>query len=162
MVQRYVNDQRGDGRSRLLPVGRPTARRVGRRGRSGQIQHGTWACGWRSTTASSLLHGRVSRAMFNELWADSTRCKADRPATGARPPGRRRSAAAAASWPGRTLCEPVVWQRLHQVDPAICGGSAHNWRVDAGGGRLARLRPEGARKRTKTPLCLVVTVGATC
>lgn len=71
----------------------------------------------------SLLHGRVSRAMFNELWAGFD---PDEVPIGSVTNGVHAPTWAAPQWLqlGRELAgsdslrEPVVWQRLHQVDPA--------------------------------------------
>lgn len=125
MVQRYVNDQRGDGRSRLLP-GLPADRIVALGAEDDPAKFNMAHMGLRLAQRAngvSLLHGRVSRAMFNELWAGFD---PDEVPIGSVTNGVHAPTWAAPQWLqlGRELAgsdslrEPVVWQRLHQVDPA--------------------------------------------
>lgn len=75
----------------------------------------------------SLLHGRVSRAMFNDLWPGFDRAEVP---IGSITNGVHAPTWAAPQWLalGRELigseaAEPAVWERLQEVDPG------HMWRI---------------------------------
>jgi glycogen phosphorylase len=93
----------------------------------------------------SLLHGRVSRAMFNELWPGFDPSEVP---IGSITNGVHAPTWAAAQWLelGRELLgsdspsEPAVWERLQQVDPA------HLWGIRS---QLRKLLVEDVRARLR-------------
>ena len=93
----------------------------------------------------SLLHGRVSRAMFNELWPGFD---PDEVPIGSITNGVHGPTWAAPHWMelGRELVgsdsfsEPAVWQRLQQVDPG------HMWWIRS---HLRELLVEDVRRRLR-------------
>ena len=96
----------------------------------------------------SLLHGRVSREMFNELWPGFDPAEVP---IGSITNGVHAPTWAAPQWlelgrelfggelpSGPAVWEPDVWQRLQQVDPGSCGGFgrsfASSWSTTSGSG----------------------------
>lgn len=125
MVQRYFGDQAGDdGVSRLLP-GLPTSRITALGAEDDPTKFNMAHMGLRLAQRAngvSLLHGRVSRTMFNELWPGFD---PDEVPIGSITNGVHARSWAAPEWLqlGRELAgsdsfsAPAVWLRLQQVDP---------------------------------------------
>ncbi|OBK12625.1 alpha-glucan family phosphorylase [Mycobacterium asiaticum] len=123
MVQRYFDDN-GDRVSALLP-GVPTAHILALGAEDDPAKFNMAHMGLRLAQRAngvSLLHGRVSRVMFNELWQGFD--------SGEVPIGSITNGVHARTWAapqwlelGRELAgsdsfgEPAVWLRLQQVDP---------------------------------------------
>ncbi|SON61393.1 Glycogen phosphorylase [Mycobacterium simulans] len=124
MVQSYFDDSIGDGVSTLLP-GVPTDRVLALGAEDDPTKFNMAHMGLRLAQRAngvSLLHGRVSRAMFNELWPGFD---PDEVPIGSITNGVHARTWAAPQWLqlGRELAgsdsfsEPAVWLRLQQVDP---------------------------------------------
>lgn len=123
LVRRYFDDQ-GDGVPKLLP-GVPTARVLALGAEDDPTKFNMAHMGLRLAQRAngvSLLHGQVSRAMFNELWPGFD--------AGEVPIGSITNGVHARTWAapqwlqlGRELAGsdsfsgPAVWLRLQQVDP---------------------------------------------
>ncbi|QUR68424.1 alpha-glucan family phosphorylase [Mycobacterium spongiae] len=131
MVQRYFGDETdGDGASRLLP-GLPTSRITALGAEDDPAKFNMAHMGLRLAQRAngvSLLHGRVSRAMFNELWPGFDH---DEVPIGSITNGVHARTWAAPQWLqlGRELTgsdsfgAPAQWLRLQQVDPG------HLWSI---------------------------------
>ncbi|MCV7401423.1 glycosyltransferase family 1 protein [Mycobacterium fragae] len=128
MVQRYFDDSVEDGGSALLP-GVPVERILALGGEEDPEKFNMAHMGLRLAQRAngvSLLHGRVSRAMFNGLWRGFD---PDEVPIGSITNGVHGPTWAAPQWLqlGRelagsdSLSEPAVWQRLQHVD------SGHLW-----------------------------------
>jgi glycogen phosphorylase len=124
MVQRYFDDTVEDGDSALLP-GVPVERILALGAEEDPEKFNMAHMGLRLAQRAngvSLLHGRVSRAMFNGLWRGFD---PDEVPIGSITNGVHGPTWAAPQWLqlGRelagsdSLSEPAVWQRLQQVDP---------------------------------------------
>ncbi|WP_204080705.1 glycosyltransferase family 1 protein [Mycobacterium riyadhense] len=124
MVRRHFDDSLGDGVSTLLP-GVPTDRVLALGAEDDPTKFNMAHMGLRLAQRAngvSLLHGRVSRAMFNELWPGFD---PDEVPIGSITNGVHARSWAAPQWLqlGRELAgsdsfsEPAVWLRLQQVDP---------------------------------------------
>ncbi len=124
MVQRYLGRKPGaDGQSTLLP-GVPTDRIIALGAEDDPAKFNMAHMGLRLAQRAngvSLLHGRVSRSMFNELWPGFD---ADEVPIGSITNGVHARTWAAPQWLqlGRELAgsdsfgDPGVWLRLQQVD----------------------------------------------
>lgn len=128
MVQRYFDDSVEDGGSALLP-GVPVERILALGAEEDPEKFNMAHMGLRLAQRAngvSLLHGRVSRAMFNGLWRGFD---PDEVPIGSITNGVHGPTWAAPQWLqlGRelagsdSLSEPAVWQRLQHVD------SGHLW-----------------------------------
>ena len=144
MVQRYFDDQLEPP---LLP-GLPTARILELGAEADPEKFNMAHMGLRLAQRAngvSLLHGRVSRAMFSELWPGFDRSEVP---IGSITNGVHAPTWAAPKWLelGRELArtdalsEPTVWQRLQQVDPG------HLWRIRS---QLRSLLIEDVRARLR-------------
>ncbi|BBX62755.1 glycogen phosphorylase [Mycobacterium saskatchewanense] len=148
MVQRYLGGKPGaDGESALLP-GVPTARILALGAEDDPAKFNMAHMGLRLAQRAngvSLLHGRVSRAMFNELWPGFD--------PGEVPIGSITNGVHARTWAapqwlqlGRELAgsdsfsDPGVWLRLQQVDPG------HLWWIRS---QLRSLLIEDVRRRLR-------------
>jgi starch phosphorylase len=148
MVQRYLGGKLGaDGESTLLP-GVPTARIVALGAEDDPTKFNMAHMGLRLAQRAngvSLLHGRVSRAMFNELWPGFD---PDEVPIGAITNGVHARTWAAPQWLqlGRELAgsdsfsDPGVWLRLQQVDPG------HLWWIRS---QLRSLLVQDVRRRLR-------------
>lgn len=125
MVRRYFGTDGDDGESALMP-GVPAGRVVELGTEEDPDTFNMAHMGLRLAQRAngvSLLHGRVSRAMFNDLWPGFDRNEVP---IGSVTNGVHAPSWAAPQWMqlGRDLAgsdsfsEPTVWQRLQQVDPA--------------------------------------------
>ncbi|OBK26895.1 glycogen phosphorylase [Mycobacterium asiaticum] len=123
MVQRYFDDEDDAGVSALLP-GVPAQRVLALGVEDDPEKFNMAHMGLRLAQRAngvSLLHGRVSRAMFNELWPGFDRAEVP---IGSITNGVHARTWAAPQWLelGRELAgsdsfsEPAVWLRLQQVD----------------------------------------------
>ncbi len=144
MVQRYFDDQL---QAPMLP-GLPTTRILALGAEADPTKFNMAHMGLRLAQRAngvSLLHGRVSRAMFSELWPGFDR--------GEVPIGSITNGVHAPTWAapqwlelGRelagsdSLSEPAVWQRLQQVDPG------HLWWIRS---QLRALLVEDVRARLR-------------
>ncbi len=144
MVQRYFDDER---EAALLP-GLPTARILALGAEADPAKFNMAHMGLRLAQRAngvSLLHGRVSRAMFNELWLGFDRSEVP---IGSITNGVHAPTWAAPQWLqlGRelagsdSLSEPTVWQRLQQVD------AGHLWWIRS---QLRSLLVEDVRARLR-------------
>jgi starch phosphorylase len=144
MVRRYFDDQLG---ATLLP-GLPTARILELGAEADPAKFNMAYMGLRLAQRAngvSLLHGRVSRAMFSELWPGFDRSEVP---IGSITNGVHAPTWAAPQWLelGRelagsdSLSEPAVWQRLQQVDPG------HLWWIRS---QLRSLLVEDVRARLR-------------
>jgi len=144
MVQRYFDDER---EAALLP-GLPTARILALGAEADAAKFNMAHMGLRLAQRAngvSLLHGRVSRAMFNELWPGFDRSEVP---IGSITNGVHAPTWAAPQWLqlGRelagsdSLSEPTVWQRLQQVD------AGHLWWIRS---QLRSLLVEDVRARLR-------------
>lgn len=150
MVRLYFDDHLGDdgaGGPALLP-GVPTARIVALGAEDDPTKFNMAHMGLRLAQRAngvSLLHGRVSRAMFNELWPGFD--------PGEVPIGSITNGVHARTWAapqwlqlGRELAgsdsfgDPGVWLRLQQVDPG------HLWWIRS---QLRSLLVEDVRRRLR-------------
>ncbi|MEE6175646.1 glycosyltransferase family 1 protein [Mycobacterium sp. 050134] len=148
MVQRYLGGKPGaDGESTLLP-GVPTARILALGAEDDPSKFNMAHMGLRLAQRAngvSLLHGRVSRAMFNELWPGFD---PDEVPIGSITNGVHARTWAAPQWLqlGRELAgsdsfsDPGVWLRLQQVDPG------HLWWIRS---QLRSLLVEDVRRRLR-------------
>ncbi len=148
MVQRYLGGNAdADGESTLLP-GVPTARIAALGAEDDPAKFNMAHMGLRLAQRAngvSLLHGRVSRAMFNELWPGFD---ADEVPIGSITNGVHAHTWAAPQWLelGRELLgsdsfsDPGVWLRLQQVD------SAHLWWIRS---QLRSLLVDDVRRRLR-------------
>jgi glycogen phosphorylase len=148
MVQQYFADAPGrEGGSVLLP-GVPTERILALGAEEEQGTFNMAHMGLRLAQRAngvSLLHGRVSRVMFNGLWQGFD---PDEVPIGSITNGVHGPTWAAPQWLqlGRELAgsdslnEPAVWQRLQQVDPE------HLWRIRA---QLRALLVDDVRARLR-------------
>lgn len=129
MVQRYFDDT-VETVSRLLP-GVPTKRVLALGAEDDVTKFNMAHMGLRLAQRAngvSLLHGRVSRAMFNELWPgfDPAEVPIGSITNGvhARTWAARNGWSWAASWPGRTRSvSPPYGYASSRSTPDICGGS---------------------------------------
>ncbi len=144
MVQRYFDDQL---EAPLLP-GLPTARILELGAEADPEKFNMAHMGLRLAQRAngvSLLHGRVGRAMFSELWPGFDRSEVP---IGSITNGVHAPTWAAPQWLelGRELAgsdalsEPTVWQRLQQVDPG------HLWWIRS---QLRSLLIEDVRARLR-------------
>ncbi len=148
MVQGYFDDQpSGDGVSTLLP-GVPTERILALGAEDDPEKFNMAHMGLRLAQRAngvSLLHGRVSRVMFNELWPGFD---PDEVPIGSITNGVHARTWAAPQWLqlGRELAgsdsfgDPGVWLRLQEVD------SAHLWWIRS---QLRALLVEDVRARLR-------------
>ncbi|MCV7200009.1 glycosyltransferase family 1 protein [Mycobacterium angelicum] len=147
MVQRYFDDNGGDRASTLLP-GVPTERVMALGAEDDPTKFNMAHMGLRLAQRAngvSLLHGRVSRTMFNELWPGFD---PEEVPIGSITNGVHARTWAAPQWLqlGRELAgedsfsEPAVWLRLQQVD------SGHLWWIRS---QLRALLVEDVRKRLR-------------
>jgi glycogen phosphorylase len=148
MVQGYFDDQpSGDGVSTLLP-GVPTERILALGAEDDPEKFNMAHMGLRLAQRAngvSLLHGRVSRDMFNELWPGFD---PDEVPIGSITNGVHARTWAAPQWLqlGRELAgsdsfgDPGVWLRLQEVDPA------HLWWIRS---QLRGLLVEDVRARLR-------------
>ncbi|WP_156685823.1 glycosyltransferase family 1 protein [Mycobacterium sp. Marseille-P9652] len=148
MVQRYLGSKPGaDGDSTLLP-GVPTARILALGAEDDPSKFNMAHMGLRLAQRAngvSLLHGRVSRSMFNELWPGFD---PDEVPIGSITNGVHARTWAAPQWLqlGRELAgsdsfaDPGVWLRLQQVDPG------HLWWIRS---QLRSLLVEDVRRRLR-------------
>ncbi|MCV7077066.1 glycosyltransferase family 1 protein [Mycobacterium szulgai] len=147
MVQRYFDDNGGERASTLLP-GVPTERVMALGVEDDPTKFNMAHMGLRLAQRAngvSLLHGRVSRAMFNELWPGFD---PEEVPIGSITNGVHARTWAAPQWLqlGRELAgedsfsEPAVWLRLQQVD------SGHLWWIRS---QLRELLVEDVRKRLR-------------
>lgn len=147
MVQRYFDDNVGETGSTLLP-GVPTDRVVALGAEDDPTKFNMAHMGLRLAQRAngvSLLHGRVSRAMFNELWPGFDPNEVP---IGSITNGVHARTWAAPQWLqlGRELAgsdsfsEPAVWLRLQQVDPG------HLWWIRS---QLRALLVEDVRRRLR-------------
>ncbi|MCV7008880.1 glycosyltransferase family 1 protein [Mycobacterium gordonae] len=146
MVQRYFDDE-GDGVSTLLP-GVPTERILALGAEDDPEKFNMAHMGLRLAQRAngvSLLHGQVSRSMFNELWPGFD---PDEVPIGSITNGVHARTWAAPQWLqlGRELAgsdsfsEPAVWLRLQQVD------AGHLWGIRS---QLRALLVEDVRARLR-------------
>ncbi|QNI08026.1 glycosyltransferase family 1 protein [Mycobacterium kubicae] len=146
MVQRYFDDT-VETVSRLLP-GVPTKRVLALGAEDDVTKFNMAHMGLRLAQRAngvSLLHGRVSRAMFNELWPGFDPAEVP---IGSITNGVHARTWAAPQWLalGRELAgsdsfsEPAVWLRLQQVDPG------HLWWIRS---QLRTLLVEDVRRRLR-------------
>jgi glycogen phosphorylase len=148
MVQVYFDDQpSGDGVSTLLP-GVPTERILALGAEDDPEKFNMAHMGLRLAQRAngvSLLHGRVSRVMFNELWPEFD---PDEVPIGSITNGVHARTWAAPQWLqlGRELAgsdsfgDPGVWLRLQEVDPG------HLWWIRS---QLRALLVEDVRARLR-------------
>jgi len=147
MVQRYFDDNGGERAATLLP-GVPTERVIALGTEDDPTKFNMAHMGLRLAQRAngvSLLHGRVSRAMFNELWPGFD---PEEVPIGSITNGVHARTWAAPQWLqlGRELAgedsfsEPAVWLRLQQVD------SGHLWWIRS---QLRELLVEDVRKRLR-------------
>jgi starch phosphorylase len=150
MVKRYFGSPEGEpsgAGSRLLP-GVPLDRIIGFGAEDDPSKFNMAHMGLRLAQRAngvSLLHGRVSRVMFNDLWPGFD---PDEVPIGSITNGVHAPTWAAPQWLelGRELLgsdspsEPAVWQRLQEVDPG------HLWWIRS---QLRRLLVEDVRLRLR-------------
>jgi glycogen phosphorylase len=148
MVQRYLGGKPGaDGECTLLP-GVPTERILALGAEDDPTKFNMAHMGLRLAQRAngvSLLHGRVSRAMFNELWPGFD---PDEVPIGSITNGVHARTWAAPQWLqlGRELAgsdsfsDPGVWLRLQQVDPG------HLWWIRS---QLRTLLVQDVRRRLR-------------
>ncbi len=148
MVQRYIGGTAGaDGESTLLP-GVPTDRIIGLGAEDDPDKFNMAHMGLRLAQRAngvSLLHGRVSRAMFNGLWPGFD---PDEVPIGSITNGVHARTWAAPQWLqlGRELAgsdsfgDPGVWLRLQQVD------AGHLWWIRS---QLRALLVDDVRRRLR-------------
>ena len=151
MVRRYFDDDAdgpdGQGMSTLVP-GVPTARIIALGAEADPTKFNMAHMGLRLAQRAngvSLLHGRVSRAMFNDLWRGFDRNEVP---IGSITNGVHARTWAAPQWLqlGRELAgsdsfsDPGVWLRLQQVD------SGHLWWIRS---QLRALLVEDVRRRLR-------------
>ena len=148
MVRRYFDDDAdADGMSTLVP-GVPTARIIALGAEADPTKFNMAHMGLRLAQRAngvSLLHGRVSRAMFNDLWRGFDRNEVP---IGSITNGVHARTWAAPQWLqlGRELAgsdsfsDPGVWLRLQQVDPG------HLWWIRS---QLRALLVEDVRRRLR-------------
>jgi len=146
MVQRYFDDE-GDSVTTLLP-GVPTQRILALGAEEDPAKFNMAHMGLRLAQRAngvSLLHGEVSREMFNELWPGFDPAEVP---IGSITNGVHARTWAAPQWLqlGRELAgsdsfsEPAVWLRLQQVDPG------HLWWIRS---QLRELLVEDVRARLR-------------
>jgi glycogen phosphorylase len=147
MVQRYFDDTLDDGRFALLP-GVATERILALGAEDDPEKFNMAHMGLRLAQRAngvSLLHGRVSRAMFNELWPGFD---SDEVPIGSITNGVHARTWAASQWLelGRELAgsdsfsDPGVWLRLKEVD------AGHLWSIRS---QLRALLVEDVRLRLR-------------